>query len=361
MKFIAITRITHLPDPITGRVTSVTDRLREAVDGAVQAEELGFDGFGVEEQHERPFISCSAPVLLSHVAARTSVIRLFAGINAVSLLDPVRAFEDYCTLDHLCGGRLELIIGEDAATRAGRFGSPRQDAKTWPRPLQQPIPIWQGAATSTGSADLAARRGYPLVATSITSPVESSAALIRCYRERWEFYGWDPAAALIGTATAGYYCDRTSQQAIETYRPIYNGRQVRLRALGLNPAFCSLEDAIERGSILVGSPQQITDQVRRHHERLGHEVMQLPSDADGLTGAQHRASLELFFGQIAPVLRREIPDRPFPPAPVTSGSAPFVPAPSVPAPSVPASSVPASFAPALRGGTSGRPPAHGQA
>jgi alkanesulfonate monooxygenase SsuD/methylene tetrahydromethanopterin reductase-like flavin-dependent oxidoreductase (luciferase family) len=340
MKFIAITRITHLPDPITGRVTSATDRLRETVDGAVQAEELGFDGFGVEERHERPFVSSSAPVVLSHIAARTSVIRLFAAITAVSLLDPVRAFEDYSMLDHLCGGRLELIIGEDAVTRTGRFRPPRQDAETWPRPLQQPIRIWQGGATSTDSADLAARWGDPLFSTSVTSPVESSAALVRCYRERWEFYGWDPAAILIGAGTAGYYSARTSQQAIETYRPIYNARQVRLRALGLKPAFCSLEDAIERGSILIGSPQQITDQVLRYHERLGHEVMHLPSDADGLTGAQHRESLELFFDKIAPVLRREIPSRPFPQAPVTPGSAPFV----------PALSVPASFVPALQDG-----------
>ena len=113
MKFIAVSRITRLPDPITGKVKSTTDRLREVVDSAVEAEELGFDGYGVEERHERPFISSSPSVVLSHIAARTSAIRLFTAINALSLLDSVRAFEDYSTLDHLSGGRLELIVGED--------------------------------------------------------------------------------------------------------------------------------------------------------------------------------------------------------------------------------------------------------
>jgi alkanesulfonate monooxygenase SsuD/methylene tetrahydromethanopterin reductase-like flavin-dependent oxidoreductase (luciferase family) len=363
MKFIAVSRITRLPDPITGKVTSTTDRLREVVDSAVQAEELGFDGYGVEERHEQPFISSSPSVVLSHIAARTSAIRLFTGINALSLLDPVRAFEDYSTLDHLSGGRLELIVGEgggpvsakpfhgstedrrdrnqeayelfqtlwrhDAVTWTGRFRPPLHNAQTWPRPLQQPIRIWHDSEASTDSADLAARWGDPLFCANITNPVDSYAELIRYYREQWEFYGRDPAAILIGAGTAGYYSAPTSQQAIQTYRPIYNAQQVRLRGLGLIPVFCSLEDAIERGSLLVGSPQQIIDKVRRWHERLGHEVMQLRADADGLTETEHRGSLELFFDDIAPVLRQEIPSRPFPKAQVSPVPASAVPAPGL--------------------------------
>jgi alkanesulfonate monooxygenase SsuD/methylene tetrahydromethanopterin reductase-like flavin-dependent oxidoreductase (luciferase family) len=366
MKFLAITLITHLPDPVTGRVTSTTDRLREVADSAVQAEELGFDGFGVGERHERPFISSSPPVVLSHIAARTSVIRLFTAVTTLSLLDPVRAFEDYSTLDHLSGGRLELIIGkgngaaqaklfhvtaadqwdrnresyelfrrlwrEDKVTWAGRFRPSLADAETWPRPLQRPIRIWHGSATSTDSVDLAARWGDPLFSANVTNPVEPYAELVRYYRERWQFYGHDPAGILIGAGTAGYYAAPTSQQAIQTYRPLYDARQARMRALGADPVFGSLEDAIERSSILVGSPQQIIDKVHRYHDKLGHEVMHLHADADGLTSAQHRASLELFFGQIAPVLRREIPSRPFPQAPV-----PPVPASPVPAPAPAAS------------------------
>jgi alkanesulfonate monooxygenase SsuD/methylene tetrahydromethanopterin reductase-like flavin-dependent oxidoreductase (luciferase family) len=351
MKFVAVSRITRLPDPITGKVTSTTDRLREVVDSAVQAEEFGFDGYGVQERHKRPFLSSSPSVVLSHIAARTSVIRLFTTINALSLLDSVRAFEDYSTLDHLSGGRLELIVGEgggpvserplhgdvedrrdrnqeayelfrtlwreDAVTWTGKFSPPLHRAQTWPRPLQQPIRIWHGSAESTDSADLAARWGDPLFCANVTNPVDSYAELARYYRERWEFYGRDPAAILIGAGTAGYYSAPTSQQAIQTYRPIYNARQARRRGLALKPVFCSLEDAIERGSLLVGSPQQIIDKVRRDHQRLGHEVMQLHADVGGLTETEQRESLELLFDEIAPVLRQEIPSRPFPKAQVS--------------------------------------------
>jgi alkanesulfonate monooxygenase SsuD/methylene tetrahydromethanopterin reductase-like flavin-dependent oxidoreductase (luciferase family) len=349
VKFLAITLITHTPDPVTGAVTPTTARLREVIDNAVLAEHLGFDGFGVGERHERPFISSSPPVVLSHIAARTSVIRLFTAVTTLSLLDPVRAFEDYSTLDHLSGGRLELIIGkgngaaqaklfhvtaddqwdrnregyelfrrlwrEDNVTWAGQFRPPLTEAETWPRPLQQPIRIWHGSATSTDSVDLAARWGDPLFSANVTNPVQPYAALVRYYRERWAFYGRDPADVLIGAGTAGYYGARSSQQAIETFRPVYEARTARFRELGLDPVFGSLEDAIERSSILVGSPQQIIDKVHRYHRELGHEVMHLHADADGLTDVQHRDSLELFMSEIAPVLRREIPSRPFPSAP----------------------------------------------
>ncbi|WP_169984956.1 LLM class flavin-dependent oxidoreductase [Microbispora sp. H10836] len=346
MKFLAMTLGFHLPHPLTGELKPVTERFREIVAAAVVAEELGFDGFAFGERHERPFLSSAPPVVLSHVAAHTSTIRLFTAVTTLSLLDPVRAFEDYSTLDHLSGGRLELIIGkgngaaqaqlfhvtdqdqwdrnregyelfrrlwrEDRVTWSGRFRPPLTDAEVLPRPLQRPIRIWHGSATSKESVELAARYGDPLFSANVTNSVEPYAELVAYYRERWEHHGHDPADALVGAGSAGYYATPRSQDAVETYRPIFDARVAFLRKQGLDPVFPTLEDAIERGSILVGSPQQIIDKVHRYHERLGHEVMHVSAEADGLTGAQHRASLELFQSDIAPVLRKEIPSRPFP-------------------------------------------------
>jgi len=348
MKFLAITLIPYLPDPITGIQKSTTERLREVVDNASLAEELGFDGYGVGERHERPFISSSPPVVLSHIAARTSTIRLFTTVTTLSLLDPVRAFEDYSTLDHLCGGRLELIIGkgngsaqaqlfhvtvedqwernqesyelfrrlwrEDKVTWFGQFRPSLDAAETWPRPLQQPIRVWHGSATSHASVDLAAKWGDPLFSANVTNTIEPYAELVRYYRGRWVDYGHDPADALVGAGSAGYYGAKTSQEAITTYRPIFDARQAAMRKRGMEPVFHSIEDAIERSSALIGSPQQIIEKVHRYHEQLGHEVLNLNADGAGLTPAQHRETLELFQSKIAPVLRREIPSRPFPAA-----------------------------------------------
>ncbi|WP_416982193.1 LLM class flavin-dependent oxidoreductase [Streptomyces sp. T028] len=352
MKFLAITLIVHAPDPVTGVQKSTNDRFREVIDNALLAEELGFDGFGVGERHERPFISSSPPVVLSHIAALTSRIRLFTAVTTLSLLDPVRAYEDYATLDHLSAGRLDLIIGkgngtaqrelfhvtpedqwdrnaesyelfrriwrQDKVSASPRFRPELADAEVWPRPLQQPIRVWHGSATSRESVDLAARYGDPLFSANVTNPIEPYAELIRYYRERWEHYGHDPARAVVGAGTAGYYAARTSQEAVAAYRPVFEGHLAFQKRLGVEPVFATLEDFVERSSALIGSPQQVIDKVHRYHEQFGHSVLHLHADAGGLTHAQHRASLELFQSDIAPVLRRGIPDPPFPWAPVTT-------------------------------------------
>jgi alkanesulfonate monooxygenase SsuD/methylene tetrahydromethanopterin reductase-like flavin-dependent oxidoreductase (luciferase family) len=310
------------------------------------AEELGFDGYGVGERHERPFISSSPPVVLSHIAARTSAIRLFTAVTTLSLLDPVRAFEDYATLDHLSGGRLELIIGkgngaaqrtlfhvttedqwdrnaesyelfrkiwrQDKVTWSGRFRPDLEDAEVWPRPLQQPVRVWHGSATSEESVDLAARYGDPLFSANVTNPIEPYAALIRYYRERWEFYGHDPRDVVVGAGTAGYYAARNSQNAVDTYRPIFDANRAFAAAHGLPVVFDSVEDFVTRSSALIGSPEQIIDKVNRYHEQFGHQVIHLHADGDGLTDKQHRETLELFQSDIAPALRRAIPDPPWP-------------------------------------------------
>ncbi|GCB52937.1 luciferase family protein [Streptomyces sp. NL15-2K] len=283
--------------------------------------------------------------------------RDFTAVTTLSLLDPVRAYEDYATLDHLSGGRLELIIGkgngaaqrdlfhatpedqwernaesyevfrqiwrQDKVTARTRFRPELTDAEVWPRPLQQPVRVWHGSATSKESVDLAARYGDPLFSANVTNPIEPYAELIRHYRERWEHYGHDPSHIAVGAGTAGIYVARTSQEAIATYRPVFEGNLAFQKRLGLEPVFATVEDFVERSSALIGTPQQIIDKVHRYHEQLGHTVLHLHADARGLTDRQHRDSLELFQSEVAPVLRRGIPDPPF-------AWGPVLPAPTTP-------------------------------
>jgi alkanesulfonate monooxygenase SsuD/methylene tetrahydromethanopterin reductase-like flavin-dependent oxidoreductase (luciferase family) len=344
VKFLLMTLITHQPNPVTGITKSAAERLRDVVDGAVVAEELGFDGFAVGERHEDPFISSSPPVVLSHIAARTSRIALFTAVTTLSLLDPVRAFEDYSTLDNLSDGRLELIIGKgngaaqaelfhvtaadqwdrnregyelfrqlwdsDEVTWSGRFRPSLSRAKALPRPLQKRIRIWHGSATSQESVDLAARHGDPIFSANVTYPVEPYAELVRYYRQQWESYGHRPQDAVVGAGTAGFHVAATSQQALADYRLAFETRLAFARRVGLPVVFESLEDFVARSSALIGSPQQVIDKVGRYHERLGHEVMHLSADADGVTLEQKRRSLELFGSDVAPVLREKIPSRP---------------------------------------------------
>ncbi|MGJ6126879.1 LLM class flavin-dependent oxidoreductase [Mycolicibacterium sp. Y3] len=344
MKFLLLTLIAHQPDAVTGEKTSPAERLRDVVESAALAEELGYDGFAVGERHEDPFISSSPPVVLSNIAARTSHIGLFTAVTTLSLLDPVRAFEDYSTLDNLSGGRLELIIGKgngaaqaelfhvtaddqwqrnregyelfralwdsDEVTWSGRFRPDLVAAKALPRPLQHRIRVWHGSATSKESVDLAARHGDPVFSANVTYPIEPYAELIRHYRHQWELYGHRREDALVGAGTAGFHVASSSQQAVREFAPAFGARLAFARRAGLPVVFESIEDFVERSSALVGSPQQVIDKVSRYHEQLGHEVIHLSADTDGMSAAQKRHSLELFQSEVAPVLRTQIPSRP---------------------------------------------------
>ena len=135
--------------------------------------------------------------------------------------------------------------------------------------------------------------------------------MIRYYRERWEHYGHDPADIAVGAGTAGLLVTRTSQEALDIYRPLFEANLAFYEKAGLPVVFESLEDFVERSSALIGSPEQIIDKVHRYHEQFGHTVLHLQADASGLTQHQHRDSLELFQARVAPVLRRDIPDPPF--------------------------------------------------
>lgn len=344
MKFLLLTLITHQPDPVTGASETAQQRLHRVVDSARLAEELGYDGFAVGERHEDPFLASAPPVVLAHLAAVTRRIALFTGVTTLSLLDPVRAFEDYSTLDNLSGGRLELIIGkgngaaqaklfhvttedqwdrnqegyelfrrlweEESVTWSGRFRPALTEAKALPRPLQPRLRIWHGSATSRESVEFAARHGDPLFSANVTYPLEPYAELVEHYRERWAAYGHDPADALVGAGTAGFHVTRTSQEALEVYRPIFLARLEVARKYGAPIVFDSVEDFAARSSALIGSPQQVLEKVERYHARMGHEVIHLSADGDGRTAAQYRDSLELFQAEVAPELRRRIPSRP---------------------------------------------------
>ena len=340
MRFTVSSLVSNGPDPVTGVQRSPHEKLRSVIDQAVTAEQLGYDGYGVGERHGEPFLSPAPPLLLSAIAARTTTIRLFTTVTVLSILDPVRVAEDYAMLDQLSGGRLELIIGKGNDPRHfGLFGLPEErqwdalaenygllrrlwreegvswtgstrppltDVTTAPRPLQSPIPVWHGSASSERSTDLAARHGDPLFSANTFHPLEKYKALVDHYRERWEHHGHDPKDARVGTGFGGLFVAERSQDAVEGFRPYWQALLDSAAGKHNNSPFASLEDALERGSALVGSPQQVIEKIHRYHEAFGNEVVGIGVDA--LTEEVQHRQLELFAAEVAPVIRKEIPE-----------------------------------------------------
>ncbi|SFE41243.1 Flavin-dependent oxidoreductase, luciferase family (includes alkanesulfonate monooxygenase SsuD and methylene tetrahydromethanopterin reductase) [Paenibacillus algorifonticola] len=341
MKFALFSLLMNIPNAVTGEALTTQQKFQNVLNQAVLAEKLGFDAYGVGERHGTPFLSSSPPVILTAIAARTSHIRLLTTVTVLSVLDPVRVAEDYATLDHLSGGRLELIIGkgndprhyplfgiteeeqwesmaerygllnrlwtEENVSWEGRYRTPLDKVTTQPRPFQARIPIWHGSASSPLSTELAAKYGEPIFSSNSFHPQAKYKALIDHYRERWAFYGHDPKDAVVGSGAGSLYLADTNEEAIRRYRPYYNAFQSTDSAKHNQSPFKDLEDNITNGPALVGSAEHVIEKILDYHQAFGHEVLSI--SVDGLTEAEQREQMERFAADVIPVLKREIPSK----------------------------------------------------
>ena len=344
MTFAAADLLLNGPDLVTGETTDPHRKLTDAVRWAVWAEEAGFDAVGIGERHAAPFPSSSPTVLLAHLAAVTTRVRLLSTVTVLPLLDPVRVAEDHATIDHLSQGRVELVIGkgndpvqnqlfgydladqwdlnreeyellrrlwrEERVTWSGTSRPPLTDATTLPRPCQQPIPVWHGSASSTASTELAARFGEPLFSANAFHPAEEDTRLAAHHRQRLAAHGHDPASAVVGIGCGGLYVAERSQDAVEAFRPFHRAFLQTPGARHNAPEFTDVEEAVARGPLLVGSPAQVEDKLHRWDAEFGGvDVLQVGVEGIGVGEAAQKASLELFLAEVAPGLRATRPSR----------------------------------------------------
>src|SRR5437867_13028822 len=233
------------PDPSTGRIIEPAQRLRNLVEEAELADQVGLDVFGVGEHH-RPDFAVSAPaVILAMAAARTKTIRLTSAVTVLSSDDPVRVFQNFATLDLLSGGRAEIMAGrgsfiesfplfgydlddydalfaekldlllklrdEERVTWSGERRPPLHDAAVYPRPLQERLPVWIAVGGNPESAVRAGSLGLPMALAIIGGMPERFAPFAEIHREAARRVGHDPLPAL--SINSHGYIAETSQPA----------------------------------------------------------------------------------------------------------------------------------------------------
>lgn len=346
MRFQVLDIVFNPPHPVTGEAVPPSDRLNRVVETAVLAEELGFDSFAVGERHAGEVLSSAPTVILGAVAARTERILLSTGVTVLSLLDPIRVAEDLATVDQLSRGRLEIVIGkgnevlqypllgldiakqyeylqenyellrlllsQEDVTWEGVHRHRLEHATTLPRPFSGPFRIWHGSATSQFAVDLAARYGDPVVSANALQPRENYQVLIDRYREQYDAHGHDPAYAFVGSGSGGLYLADTTEQAVEQFRPIFEGQLAAQRRRGYGPehvgvgsSFTTVEDAVERGPALVGSPERVVEKILDYHASYGHDLQSV--SVNHLLPLEQQADvLRRFAEEVIPVVRAEV-------------------------------------------------------
>lgn len=345
MRFQVLDIVPHLANPVTGRQVRPDERLAQAVASARHAEELGFDAVALGERHAGSFLSSGVTVLLGAIAASTSRIRLQTGVTVLSILDPLRVAEDYATLDQLSRGRLEIVIGkgnelrqlpmfgieagrqwdalaekhallrrlwrEETVSWTGEFRGPLEEVTSLPRPYAGSPRIWHGSATTLTSAALAAQWGDPLFSANAIQPRDAYTRLIEHYRTEHAGHGHDPRFAYVGAGAGFLYVADTTQEAKRAFGPTYE-RMIELfnapgnHTPGNDWGFTTIDDAIERGPVLVGSPQQIAEKILWFHEAYGHDLQSF-SLPTVLPHEQQLEMLERVAAEVVPVVRRSAP------------------------------------------------------
>ncbi|HEY3524255.1 MAG TPA: LLM class flavin-dependent oxidoreductase [Candidatus Limnocylindrales bacterium] len=326
------------PDPTSGRRVSEHERIDAMVQIAVHAEELGLDVFATGEHHNPPFVASSPTTLLGNIAARTSRLILSTATTLITTNDPVRLAEEYALLQHLAGGRLDLMLGrgntgpvypwfgqdirngialaienyallhrlwrEDVVDWEGKFRTPLVGFTSVPRPLDGIPPfVWHGSIRSPQIAEQAAYYGDGFFHNNIFWPREHVQRMVELYRRRFEHYGHGrPEEAIVGLG-GQIFMRPNSQDAIREFRPYFDHAPV----YGGGP---SLEDYMADTPLTVGSPQQVIDRTLGFREFVGDYQRQLfLVDHAGLPQKAVLEQLDMLAELVVPVLRREFAAR----------------------------------------------------
>jgi putative FMN-dependent luciferase-like monooxygenase len=325
-------------DPTTGRTPTEAERIQAMVTLALKAEEIGLDVFATGEHHNPPFVPSSPTTMLGYIAARTERLILSTSTTLITTNDPVKIAEDYAMLQHLAGGRVDLMIGrgnmgpvypwfgqdirqgiplaienyallhrlwrEDVVDWQGSFRTPLTGFTSTPRPLDGVPPfVWHGSIRSPEIAEQAAYYGDGFFHNNIFWPSEHVQRMVELYRRRFEHYGHGPAAHAIVGLGGQVFMRSNSQEAIREFRPYFDHAPV----YGGGP---SLEDYISQTPLTVGSPQQVIDRTLGFREIVGDYQRQLfLVDHAGLPLKAVLEQMDMLGELVVPVLRREFDAR----------------------------------------------------
>jgi probable LLM family oxidoreductase len=324
---------------------SPEQRMRELLEEAELAEQLGLDVFAVGEHHRADFLISSPTVALAAIAARTERIRLSSAVTVLSSDDPVRVFEQFAELDLISGGRAEIMAGRGSFTESfplfgydledyddlyaekldlllklrsgepvswqGRLRPALHDVVVYPRPVQDPLPVWVAVGGSPESVARAGALGLPLTIAIIGGQPARFAPLVALYRRAAEQFGHDAEALPLAINTHAFVAE-TSQAADTAFAAPYLAMMNRIgRERGWPPSGRAEYEALRspQGAVAAGSPEQVAEKILMEHELFQNTRYVGQMSVGAVAHADVLRSMELFGTKVAPVVREEVARR----------------------------------------------------
>jgi len=334
----------NTPDPLNGdRLQSPAERLKDLLEEIELADQLGLDFYGLGEHHRPDFVASSPVTILAAAAARTSNIRLSTAVTVLSSEDPIRVYQQFSTLDLISNGRAEIMAGRGSfiesfplfgydlndydalfeeklaelleIRKGGKVNWPGSDhtkpipgIEIYPKPVQNPIPLWIAVGGTPNSVARAAYYGLPLMIAIIGGAPRQFAPLVQFYRETAERTGKDPKTLPVGISSHGFIAEN-SQDAIDIAFPSHHAAMAKIgRERGWAPGTkAQFENGAQpEGAYFMGSPQQVIDKILMQHEWFKHDRFGLQLSVGTVPHDKVMKAIELFGTVVKPAIDKAL-------------------------------------------------------
>src|SRR5215212_1503370 len=297
--------VSTVTDPETERVIGPAERMEHLLEEIALAGRVGLYSFGIGEHHRPEYYDSAPPLILAAAAARTSRIRLGSAVAVLSAADPVRVFQQFATLDLISRGRIDLVVGRGSFIEAfplfgldladydelfeekldlllriresehvvwsGRLRPALTGQGVYPRPAQDPLPIWVGVGGTPESFVRAGLLGLPLMVAIIGGEPRRFAPLVDLYRRAGEHAGHGPERLRVGLHVFGFVAD-SPQAAADTIYPGWHEMFTKVsRERGFAPPSRAQFDATSGpdGAFFMGDPDTVATKIVRISGQLG--------------------------------------------------------------------------------------------
>ena len=327
-------------DGVTNRVIDPVKHLSELLEAITLADEVGLEVFGIGEHHRREFLDSAPTVLLAAAAVRTRRIRLTSAVTVLSAADPVRVFQEFATLDLLSQGRAEIVAGRGSFIEAfPLFGFELEDYDSlfaekldlllnirenthvrwsgkhraaltgqgvYPRPLQNPLPVWLGVGGTPGSFTRAGTLGLPLMVAIIGGEPHRFRPLIDRYRQAGLRAGHSPDQLKVGIHSLGYVAESAAKAADDFFPGYAQSFSEIGKERGWGPVTRAHFNALlgPTGALLVGDPETVVEKIVRVNESLGGmSRLTFQMSVAALPHAKLMRAIELVGTRVAPLVR----------------------------------------------------------
>jgi len=325
--------ITTGPD---GQLLTHAQVIRNVIDEAVLADEVGVDAFGVGEHH-RPDFAVSAPeVVLAAIAGRTKRIRLGSAVTVLSSDDPIRVFERFSTLNAASNGRAEVTVGRgsftesfplfgynlaqyeelfeekldlfvvllrnDTVTWQGKLRPPLKDQRIFPSIEAGPLKTWIGVGGSPESVVRAAHYDLPLALAIIGGDPKRFRPFVDLYHRAFAQFG--RPVKEVAVHSPGHVAD-TDAQAREEYWVGYKGMHDRIGAERGWPPIgrAQFDQEVEHGALNVGAPETVARKIAATAKALGIVRFDMKYSAGMLGHDKMMRCIELYGSKVMPLVR----------------------------------------------------------